>query len=202
MTLPGKATVVTVLAALAMTASGCATLAVTPVKSAKTTTARPVKVGIVTAGGPIRDALNDPSESAMKTASGKLFDSVILLPQEAQFQDAAAIRAAYGTDYIITSTISDLSVGGDLNPLWFASLPLLFFKPYAPIVTFEADITLDHSIKDSRTGIVVLNRQISETATDHFSPIGPQEKVRKLMGRSINNGFIVLLEDLNGKLAP
>lgn len=202
--IPGKSAVAAALVAFAIvTTSGCATLAVTPVKSAKPATARPLKVGIVTlGGGPVRETLSDTSQSPLTAATGSLFESVRLLPPEAQFQGAADILAAYGTDYIITTTLSDVNVGGSLNPLWFASMPLLFFKPYAPIVTYEAIITLDHQIKDARTGSVVMNRQISEGVTDHFSPINPQDKVRKLMGRSINNGFIILLEELHEKLPP
>ncbi|HEY6008663.1 MAG TPA: hypothetical protein VIU40_10110, partial [Geobacteraceae bacterium] len=82
----------------------------------------------------------------------------------------------------------------------FASIPLLFFKPYAPIVTFEAVVTLEATVRDARTGAVVLQREITEVATDHFSPMEPQAKVRKLISRGINNAFVTMLDELRGKL--
>lgn len=180
---------------------GCATLAVTPLeKPQPTAVSRPTKVAVQAVGERLREALSDPTESVVVTTSGKLFDTVVLLPPEARLATPADVRTTYGADYLLSTNISDVTVNGKLNPIWFATIPIFFFKPLAPIVTFEATVTLDAAIRDTRTGAVVVQRQVSESSTDHFSPIDPQEKVQKLIGRSINNALFSFLEDFQAKL--
>lgn len=180
---------------------GCATLAVTPLQTPKpTAVSRPVNLGIQAFGERLRDALSDPTDSVVATTSGKLFDKVVLLPPEARLASPAQVRSTYGADYLLTTNISDVTVDGKLNPIWFATIPILFFKPLAPIVTFEATVTLDATIRDTASGAVLVQRQVSESSTDHYSPIDPQEKVQKLIGRSINNALLTLLEEFQAKL--
>lgn len=181
--------------------AGCATLKVTPLKEVKPVAKQPVKVGIQVRGEKLEEALNDAEGSALKRVSGKLFDNVLLLPGNTLAQDPVKVGSLHGVDYILTTTISDVNVSGNLNPLWFATIPLLVFKPLAPIVTFESIVTLDHSVRDVRTGTEIVHRQLTETATDYYSPINPQDKVRSLIGRAINNDFVSILEELHGKIA-
>jgi hypothetical protein len=181
---------------------GCATLTVTPSQSVQSKVAKqPVSIGVIVVGERSREALNDSQESAVHATSGKLFNKVLLLPDDARSKTAAEIHAAFGTEYILSSMITDISTDGRLNPLWFASIPLLFFKPYAPIVTFQAVINLEGTVRDARTGAVVFKKDVSSLVTDHFSPIEPQDKIRKMIRRGINNAYIDLLEETQQKLA-
>ncbi len=186
---------------LSMVLGGCATLDVTPRQQVDPAMKKkPVVVGVEAAGLRLQEALNDSRESAIAATSGTLFDKVIMLPPEARMKTPQDIRTEYGADYLMSLTINDINVDGKLNPIWFASIPLFFFKPYAPIVTFETVVTLDSTVRDTRTGAVVMQKQSSEVTTDHFSPKEPQDKVRKLIGRGINNSVVGLLEELNGKV--
>lgn len=201
-TIPRASARLMLFLAISLLVSGCATLDVTPVKQVTAaSTKQPVTLGIQVAGERLREALNDPQESAATAASGKLFDKVLLLPKDSRYATPAETQAAFATDYILTGTLSDISVGGNLNPYWFAAIPMLFFKPYAPIVTFEATVNIETSVIEAKTGATLFKKDISATATDHFSPIDPQDKVRKLIGRSINNAFAGLLEETQQKIA-
>lgn len=196
----------TILLALALFGvlllGGCATLKVTPAQTLPTdAVAQPVKVGVQLAGDRLRDAVSEPSGSVITAASGTLFRDVVLLAPETRSQTPQEIQATQGVDYILSVNISDVMVNGNLNPIWFASLPLLFFKPYAPIVTFEATVTLESSLVDAHSGTVVMQREITETATDHFSPVNPGEKVRTLISRGINNAIVQLLDESRRKVA-
>lgn len=182
---------------------GCATLAVTPPQSVSSAGVKqPVNLGIIVVGERLREALTVPEESAVAKASGRLFDTVQLLPNDVRMKTSTEIQSTFGTNYILTGNLVDISVDGRLNPLFFASLPLFFFKPYAPIVTFEAVVTIEGTLRDARTGTIVLQKEMSSLVTDHFSPVEPQQKVRKMVGRGINNAFISLLEEIQQKITP
>ncbi|MBT0654190.1 hypothetical protein [Geomobilimonas luticola] len=192
----------TLILAGALLAGGCATLTVTPQQPVTSTMARqPVSLGIQVAGERLTHALTDPKESAATAATGTLFEKVVLLPKETRSKSSAEIQAAFGTDYILSGTIADVNVSGNLNPIWFASIPLLFFKPYAPIVTFEAIVTLESTLRDARSGVVLMQKETSSVVTDYFSPMDPQEKVRTLISRGINNAFVSILEESQQKIA-
>ncbi|HEY6007335.1 MAG TPA: hypothetical protein VIU40_03365, partial [Geobacteraceae bacterium] len=110
-----------ILAAV-ITLNGCATLAVTPLQTPKPEAGtQPVVVGLQVTGERLRKALSDPEESAVLSTSGKAFTKVSLLPPDARNKTAPDLLASYGTDYVLTATISDISVNGNLNPSWFAS---------------------------------------------------------------------------------
>lgn len=178
---------------------GCATLEVTPPYQLKTVDTRmPVTVAIDATGERLREAFNDPKESAVNAASGRLFEKVMLLPDEARLKTPAEIKAAYGADFVLKVNIADVNVHGDLNPLWFATIPLFFFKPLTPIVTFESTVTLNGGVLDAQTGAVISQREVSKSSTDHFSPVKPEDNVRKLTTRSINGALATLLEELHG----
>jgi hypothetical protein len=181
---------------------GCATLSVTPLQHPKPAAARqPVTLGILAAGERLRESLSDPDDSVVKEASGTLFERVIVLPPEARFKSAEELLASYGTDYVAAINISDVNVNGNLNPYWFVSLPLFFFKPLAPIVTFEATASLESTLRETRSGTVILQKEVSATVTDHFSPMEPQVKVRKLISLGINNAMVGLFGDFQQKIA-
>ena len=194
--LTNKYMLISLLCSGFMLLAGCATLDVSPDKTLVPATAKqPVVIGIQASGERLRDALKNTDGSVVKSATGTLFDKVILLPVESRFQQPAEIAAAHGVDYILSVGISDISVSGDLNPIWFYSMPLLVFKPYTPIVTFQPTVSIEATLRDARSGAVILNKDIMESSTDHFSPMHPGEKVRGLVSRTIKNALVTVMRD-------
>ena len=183
------------------TFNGCATLAVTPLQTTKTTVAKqPFSLGIQALGGRLQEVLSNSTNSNVNASLGQIFSKVTLLPNETSRKSPEEVQKTYGTDFIYTTSISDVSVAGNLNPIWTATFPLLFFKPLAPIVTFEAHVTLDNSMVDARTSRLILQRQSTAVVTDHFSPMNPQDKVRGLVSRGINNAMVDFLDECLGKM--
>lgn len=187
---------------LMMSITGCATLAVTDRKALSPATGKqPVTLGIIANGERLVQNLDNRQQSLLAAANGTLFDKVMMLPPAARHQLPAEVLAAHGTDYLLTMGISDISVNGGLNPIWFASFPLLFFKVYAPIVTFQPTVSLDMMLQDARTGAFLAKRQITEVSSDHFSPANPSDKVRGLVDLTINNALVSMLQESQQSIA-
>jgi hypothetical protein len=124
-----------------------------------------------------------------------MFDKVTMLPPDARYLQPNEIKSAYGSDYILSVAINDISVNGDLNPIWFPSLLMVVFKVYAPIVTFEPNVALDVTLRDAQSGAILLQKQVSETSSDHYAPKNPSEKVSGLISLTINNAMVGILRD-------
>jgi len=212
------------LAGLLLFVTGCATLDVTqknvldstrekqPVtlgvqasgdgrQDAHDTSKNPAVIGIEVAGESLLDALDKSEDSIIKAASGKLFEKVLLLPKESAAMQLNEIKLAYGADYILSVVIGDVTVKHNLNPLWFASFPLLFFKMYAPIVTFQPTVSLAVKLRDAATGAVLMQKQVIETSTDHFPPKNPRPEVRKLISLTINNALVPIMHEAQQSIA-
>lgn len=213
-----KAGKVLLSGALVLLFTGCATLDVTQKKvfdqagekqpvtlaiqasgdgrpDAHDTSKNPVVIGIEVASERLIDALDTSEGSIIKASSGKLFEKVLLLPKESEAMQLNEIKSAYGADYILSVVIGDVTVKHNLNPLWFASFPMLFFKMYAPIVTFQPTVSLDTKLRDTVTGAVLMQKQVKETSTDHFAPKNPRPEVRKLISLTINNALVSIMRD-------
>jgi hypothetical protein len=126
---------------------------------------------------------------------------VLLLPKEAEAMQLKEIKLVYGADYILSVVIGDVTVSHKLNPLWGASFPMLFFKMYAPIVTFQPTVSLDVKLRDAATGAVLMEKKVEETSTDHFPPKNPRPEVRKLISRTINNALVSVMRDAQQGIA-
>lgn len=184
------------LLAVSMLLGGCATLTVTPLQDVKSHEKKqPVNYGVRVQGDRLEEALSDPKESAIILSTGKLFDKIVLLPRDSRGMSTAEINTSFGSDYVLSSNLSDISVNGNLNPYFFPSLLMLVFKPYASIVTFEASASIESTLVEAKSGKVIFKKVTTSTVTDHFSPIEPEDKVRKLVERAINNTFITVFED-------
>jgi hypothetical protein len=193
---------VLILSGLLLVFTGCASLDVTTRKELTPATERQgVTLGLQAAGDRLQDVVTDPENSLINAASGKLFDKVTLLPKESKFMQPQDIQSAYKVDYILAVGISDISVSGDLNPIWFASLPLLVLKIYTPIVTFQPGVALDVILRDARTGAVLMQKQVMESSSDHFAPSNPGPKVRKLISLTISNALVSVLRDSQQSIA-
>lgn len=176
--------------------TGCATLEVTAKNSlAPATEKQAVTLGIQASGERLIESLSDPESTIIKTASGQLFDRVVLLPKESKYMQPKEIKSAHGVDYVLSVAIDDISVSGDLNPLWFATLPLLVFKIYTPIITFQPGVAIDTTLTDARSGAVLIQKQVMEASSDHFAPSNPTQKIRKLVALTINNAMVAIIRD-------
>lgn len=188
--------------ALLLLFAGCATLDVTEKKTLSPAGEKqPVVLGIQAAGDRLIGSLDSADGSLLKAASGQLFDKVILLPGESKFLQPQEIKKAHGVDYILSVGIGDINVNGELNPLWIASLPILFFKIYAPIVTFQPGISLDVALRDAATGTILVQKQVMEASSDHFAPNKPGPKVNKLVSLTINNALVEIMRDAQQNVA-
>lgn len=147
------------------------------------------------------DTLDSTEGSVIKDASGKLFKSVVLLPKGSESMPQKEIRSVHGADYILTLGIGYINVNHKLNRNWFYSLPMVFFKMYAPIVTFKPQIVLDIKVSNAATGAVLLQKQVVETSTNHFAPKDPGPEVRKLISLTINNALVSILQDTQKSIA-
>jgi len=212
------------LAGLLLFVTGCATLDVTQKNALDTTGERqpvtlgvqasgdgrqdvhdtsknPAVIGIEVAGESLLDALDKSEDSVIKAASGKLFEKVLLLPKESAAMQLKEIKSAYGADYVLSVVIGDVTVKHNLNPIWFASFPMLFFKMYAPIVTFQPNVTLDVKLRDAATGAVLMEKRVVETSTDHFPPKNPRPEVRRLISLTINNALVSIMRESQQSIA-
>lgn len=182
--------------------SGCATLDVTAKKSFTPAGEKlPVTIGVQAAGDRLLEVLDSSGDSIIRGADGKLFEKVILLPKESKFLQLQETKRAYGIDYILSVGISDISVSADLNPIWFASLPLLVFKVYTPIVTFQPGVSLDVALRDASTGSLLMQKQVVEASSDHYAPMSAGPYVRKLISLTINNALVSIMQDTQKSIA-
>jgi len=201
MTIP-KCIMKIALLCLLLAASGCATLSVTDRKELTPAGEKQaVNLGIQAAGERLREVINDPAGSVVKSSAGTLFEKVTILPTETRYQQPADVLASHGTDYILSVGLGDINVMGNLNPIWFASLPILFFKIYTPIVTFEPTVTLEVTLRDARSGAMLIQKQVNESSADHYSPYNPSDKVRSLVALTINNALVSILRESQTKIA-
>ncbi|NVO00142.1 MAG: hypothetical protein HXX17_12520 [Geobacteraceae bacterium] len=182
--------------------SGCATLEVTAKKPlAPNGEKQPVTIGVQASGDRLLEVLDTSGDSIIKGADGKLFDRVILLPKETKFQEPQEIKKAHGVDYILSVGISDISVTGDLNPIWFPSLLLFVFKVYTPIVTFQPGVSLDVVLREASTGKLLMQKQVMEASSDHYAPKSSGTEVRKLITLTINNALVSIMQDSQKSIA-
>jgi len=189
-------------AGLMLLLSGCATTEVTQRKTLSPVVARQgVTLGIQTAGERLTETLGTAESPLVKSASEQLFNKVVLLPKEARYMQPKEIQSAKGVDYILSVSISDISVSGGLNRYWGYSLPLIFFKVYMPIVTFQPEVALDVTLRDAGTGAFLLQKQFTESSSDHYAPSDPGPKVRELISLTINNALVSILRESQQSIA-
>lgn len=160
-----------------------------------------VELGTQAAGGRLVEALDTSEDSIIKASSGKLFEKVVLLPKESDSMEPKEINSAYKVDYIMSVGVGGINVSHNLNPIWFASFPMLFFKKYAPIVTFEPKVSLDVKLIDAATGAILMQKQVTETSADHYAPKDPRQEVRKLISLTINNAMVPIMRDAQQSIA-
>lgn len=195
-----------VCSAVLLISAGCATLEVTAQKALVSGGEKqPVTLGVQASGDRLLEVLGTSDDSIIRGADGKLFDRVTLLPKESKFMQPQEMQSTYKVDYILAVGISDISVDANLNPYWFATLPLLFLNPfiktYVPMVSFEPGVSLDFTLRDAASGKALMQKQVIESSSDHYSPTKPGPKVRKLVSMTINNAFVSIMQDSQKSIA-
>lgn len=181
--------------------AGCATLAVTEEPSPKLPEKPiPARLGVHVSGDSLKKAFSDPDRKTLGLAPGQYFTDIRLLPPETRYIAPQDIFEQFGVDLILQLQIADTRSSEDMNPLFFAAIPLTFFIPLAPVATFENTITVEVSLRDARTGHLLWAKTESTVATDHFSPIKPEEKIAGLARRGLHNAVVKIFETVKQEL--
>ncbi len=191
-----------VLLTICMTASGCDTLAVTEEPAPKLPEKPvPARLGVHVTGEALKKAFSDPDRRNLGLAPGQYFADIRLLPAETRYIAPQDILDQFGADLILQLQITDTKSSGDMNAIFFAAIPLTFFEPLAPIMSYEVTVMLEANLRDAHTGRLIWAKTEPTTATDHFSPIGPEEKMAKLSERGLRNAVVKVFETVKQKLA-
>ncbi|MEW6542885.1 MAG: caspase family protein [Nitrospirota bacterium] len=182
--------------------AGCGTLAVTeePTPSLPQKPI-PARLGVHVTGEALKRAFADPDRRKLGLAPGQYFTDVILLPPETRYIAPQDILDQFGADLILQLQITDTKSSGDMNAIFFAAMPLTFFEPLAPIMSYEVTVTMEANLRDARTGRLLWAKTEPTLATDHFSPIGPEEKMAGLAQRGLHNAVVRVFETLKQELA-
>jgi len=181
---------------------GCGTLAVTEEPIPKLPKQPiPARLGVHVSGEALKKAFSEPDRRNLGLAPGQYFADVRLLPPETRYIAPQDVLEQFGVDLILQIQIADTKGSGDMNPLFFAAIPLAFFMPLAPIATFESTVTLEANLRDARTGRLLWAKTEPTLATDHFSPLGPEEKIAGLARRGLHNAVVKIFDAVKQELA-
>ncbi len=182
--------------------AGCATLAVTEDPAPKIPE-KPIqaKLGVHVTGEALKRAFADPDRRKLGLGPDQYFTDVILLPPDTRYIAPQDILDQFGVDLILQLQIADTKSSAALNPLFFAGIPLMYFMTYTPIMTYESTVTIEANLRDARTGRLLWAKTNPTLATDHFSPIGPEEKVAGLAQRGLYNAVVKVFDTLKQELA-
>ena len=207
MVLPGqKRGVIRLIGALAMGSglalAGCGTLTVTeepvPQIPAKPI---PARLGVHITGEALKRAFADPDRRKLGLGPGQYFTDVVLLPPDTRYVAPQDILDQFGTDLILQLQVTDTKTSADMNAIFIAAIPLTFGEPLAPIMSYEITVTMEANLRDARTGRLLWARTGPTTASDHFSPIGPEQKIAGLAQRGIYRAIVGVFDTLKQELA-
>ncbi len=182
--------------------AACGTLAVTEVaKPALPSKPIPARLGVHVTGEALKKAFADPDRRRLGLAPGQYFTDVILLPPETRYVAPQDILDQFGVDLILQLQLIDTKSSGDMNAIFIAAIPLTFGEPLAPIMSYEITVTVEANLRDARTGRLLWAKTEPTLATDHFSPIGPEEKMAELAQRGLYNAVVKVFETVKQELA-
>lgn len=182
--------------------TACGTLAVTEAaKPALPSKPIPARLGVHVTGEALKKAFADPDRRKLGLAPGQYFVDVVLLPPETRYIAPQDILDQFGVDLILQLQLIDTKSSGDMNAIFIAAIPLTFGEPLAPIMSYEITVTVEANLRDARTGRLVWAKTEPTKATDHFSPIGPEEKMAELAQRGLYNAVVKVLENVKQELA-
>lgn len=182
--------------------TACGTLAVTEVaKPTLPSKPIPARLGVHVTGEALKKAFADPDRRKLGLAPGQYFTDVILLPPETRYVAPQDILDQFGVDLILQLQLIDTKSSGDMNAIFIAAIPLTFGEPLAPIMSYEITVTVEANLRDARTGRLLWAKTEPTKATDHFSPIGPEEKMAELAQRGLYNAVVKVFETVKQELA-
>lgn len=191
-----------VIGAAVMAAFGCGTLAVTEEPAPKLPEKPiPARLGVHISGEALKTSFSDPDRRKLGLGPGQYFSDVIILPPETRYIAPQDILDQFGVDLILQLQITDTKTSADMNSIFIAAIPLTFGEPLAPIMTYEITLTMEANLRDARTGRLLWAKTEPTPATDHFSPIGPEEKIAGLARRGLNTAIVRVFESLRHELA-
>lgn len=182
--------------------AACGTLTVTEEPVANPPgQAIPARLGVHVTGEALKKAFADPDRRGLGLGPGQYFADIVLLPPETRYIAPQDILDQFGTDLILQVTLVDTKLSSDMNPYMYGMPIMMWFTPLAPIQTVEITSTLEANLRDAKSGRLLWARTEVVTATDHFSPIGPEEKIAGLARRGLHKALVGVLETLKQELA-
>lgn len=182
--------------------SACATLDVTEeAKPSPPSTPIPAKLGVHLSGEALKKAFSDPDRTRLGLAPGQYFLDLRILPPDTRYVAPQDLLEQFGVDLVLQLQIADTKVGGGINALFGASIPLMYFMTYMPIATIEHTVWLEATLRDTRTGRLVWAKTEPTLATDHFSPTAISEKVPELAKRGLENALVKVFDTMKKELA-
>lgn len=185
-----------------MALTGCGTLTVTeepvPQIPAKPI---PARLGVHVTGEALKQAFADPDRRKLGLGPGQYFNDVVLLPPDTRYVAPQDILDQFGTDLILQLQVADTKTSADMNAIFIAAIPLTFAEPLAPIMTYEITVTMEANLRDARTGRLLWAKTGPATASDHFSPIGPEQKIAGLAQRGIHKAIVGVFDTLKQELS-
>jgi len=181
--------------------AGCGTLAVTEEPAPKLPGKPiPARLGVHITGDALKRAFADPARRQLGLGPGQYFTDVVLLPPDTRYIAPQDILDQFGVDLILQLQITDTKSSADMNAIFIAAIPLTFGEPLAPIMSYEVTVTLEANLRDARTARLLWAKTESTLASDHFSPIGPEEKIAGLAQRGLHNAVVKVFETLKQEL--
>lgn len=186
----------------AVGSAACGTLTVTEEPVAQPPDkAIPARLGVHVSGEALKKAFSDPERRTLGLGPGQYFAEVMLLPPETRYIAPQDIFDQFGADLILQLQVVDTKTNADMNAIFIAAIPLTFGEPLAPIMTYEIVHTVEANLRDARTGRLLWAKTESIQASDHFSPIGPEEKIAGLARRGLHKALVGVLDTLKQELA-
>jgi hypothetical protein len=200
---PGVIRWIMAIVVLAGGLTGCrGTLDVTPEPTPKLPP-NPIhaKLGIHVFGDSLKKTFAGADRQKLGLASGQYFRDVILLPDETRYIAPQDIYEQFGTDLILQISLVDTRLGSDMNAYMYGMPIMMWFTPLAPILTTEITHTLEANVRDAQSGRLLWAKTEAFTATDHFSPIGPEQKIADLTTRGLHSAVVKIFDGLKVELA-
>lgn len=84
--------------------------------------------------------------------SGAFFSSVTPLPPDSQYLSPQEIYEQYGMDLVVGMQFTDWKMDGGINPLFALCFPLTWGCMLTPLSTNEITMTIETTVRDTRTG--------------------------------------------------
>lgn len=154
----------------------------------------PAKVGLQLNSDGIRDLFYSREENMVSKLTGTMFSSVILLPPDTRYSAPQDIYDQYGVDLIMGMKFTEWHSKGGLNPLYVLCVPLTWGCVYAPIGSGERSMSLETTVRDSRTGRLLSTSTEKSVTKAIGAPANAKEGDKEMDLRSVRNATFQSVE--------